>query len=838
MSSSKNFDFVCIDINTPNLVIRLISVYLPPHSTIIFSTVQDLCILIEEFTNPDTLIFGDFNFNWAIKPSIPNHEYLYNFMTGANLTQLVDAPTRNEAIIDLLFTSKISLVENLNIIDSVKNCDHKMLKFDLFRNIPNENKPTSTRYNFKLANFPALNNFFFNVDWKTIFKNLNDIEQIYNIFSKTILSAIDLFVPKQESKPTGVYYPSHIKNLQTYISKIGEKHPKYKKCVDTLEFHLNKFNKNREKRILSSCQTNNIYSTVRKINTVKPPIQSLLVNNIEYTSPDDISNEFAKYFHSIYAQHETNNTSYEDFDPLFDHSLMFLPDNKIFDELTNLPNKYFSPDGIPSYLLKKCAASLTSPISHIIRFSFMFSKIPQAWKKATIIPLPKISGAKQPMEFRPISLTSPLAKLTEKLLFRDIIGFIQSKGVIPPSQHGFTMGRSVDTALLEFYDDLTYDRDNKLNTDVIFLDIQKAFDSVIHTILLKKLKNIGLGPNTVNWIKELISDRTFNVSANGSLSTIPSIPIKKGVPQGSVLAPLLYNLFVHDICDNITFPNIKVKQYADDIAIYTSYNNLHKNRLESLQQSLDKISDWSKNNHLKLAVDKCKCLYFGPTNPEQTYTIDNKPISKADGNIRYLGLHFNNDLKFTHHINLKCRGALRRWFLLSKFFKQSPHNTLIMLYKVYVRPLLEFGTTIWNSNITSLSDKVEKVQRTITKIIFRKHFTEAYPVPPSYEVRLKILKLQTLKSRREIADLTMFHSMHLGRTQISDSNMPKSIPNNSRGHNFKYPRRHVRLNIRRVSFFIRAPIAYCSLPNTILSVKDRTLFRTALTKHFIDKEDK
>lgn len=406
-------------------------------------------------------------------------------------------------------------------------------------------------------------------------------------------------------------------------------------------------------------------------------------------------------------------------------------------------------------------------------------------------------------------------------------GFSEAAEIIPPIQHGFRSGRSVLTTLAETWDDFTGAFDKRHNVDCIYFDIKSAFDSVDHTLLLQKLVKFGYGPNTVSWLESFLLNRRYSVKIGSHISNSEVSVLGKGVPQGGVLSPYLFNLFISDL-PKFSYSNVTIKQYADDVKAYVSYPDSKSDVTNNLQAFIDHFSNWCENNGLLISIDKLKVLYLGNSNPKRAYTISGFSIPSVTDSVRDLGIFFTPSLKFDHHVSLKCRAAYFKWFNLFKFFKTKDPLILVRLYKVYVRPTLEFGSIIFNNGISSLDCKLETVQRKITRMILRRSDANN-PIPP-YPERCTLLKLQSLKLRRDIFDLSFFHTIHQNPDMISKINLPQRI-------NHRFPRRrkgvyqhsHVRTTLRRNSFLVRVPKIYNLIPTNLRSFSDNKIFKLGLS---------
>ena len=715
----NDIDFICFDLAMYKRLHRIILIYKPPHANN-----EYLSSIISQFageTIPLTVI-GDFNI-----PNLADVDSFLNFCSGLSLKQLVTSPTRKDNILDLLFSDTPDLISDLSVTPPLINCDHNGLSFNISNTLPIkiiDYRPKLIR-NFKKGDYPNLNQYYLNINWKTEL-NGNDVNLVYQKFLEILNSGIDNYIPLTRINKSGTFhFPPHIKKLSSYRDKLWRnmQYPsvsaKFEKATRDLNKQIIKFRKNYEKRLLGN-SPKSLYKFVK--NTIHPKgkqaVQSLICDDgAVIEDPSDLSKHFQDHFLKIYknSPHVNITAENEEIDPLFEHSLIFTTNRKIFEILDKLPPKLSTtaPDRIPQILLKKCSVSLAEPIARILRLSFFHNQVPDIWKLAHVTPIPKTPKAQTVEDFRPISNTSVISKIAESLFKTEIEGFTDHIEIIPEIQHGFRNKHSVITALTETYDDFTRAMDDKQNVDCIYLDIKSAFDTVDHNLLLSKLSKMGLGPNCIGWLSSFLINRKISVKIGDHIGQPTSIGAGKGVPQGAVLSPLLFNLFIADLkC--IIPDNVIVKQYADDIKVYVIYPAKNTSAINVLQNFLNTFENWCFENGLKLSIHKTRAMYLGTTNNKHPYTLQGDNIPEVQDKIRDLGLHFEPSLKWNKHINLICRNAYYRWFNFYKFFKSTDPKILTRLYTTYVRPTLEFGTVIFNNQSLKLSKSLESVQRKIT----------------------------------------------------------------------------------------------------------------------------
>ena len=269
------------------------------------------------------------------------------------------------------------------------------------------------------------------------------------------------------------------------------------------------------------------------------------------------------------------------------------------------------PDSIHPRLLHELKDIVASPLANIFNVSLSSAAIPSQWRQANVSPTFKKGDKKLPENYRPGSLTSIPCKLLERILKDKIMEHLQTNRLLSPHQHGFRPARSCASQLLEVLDFLTMALDEGKSVDIIYLDFKKAFDSVPHARLLHKVEAYGITGNILGWIKAFLSDRSQQVLIEGVSSKC--CKVKSGVPQGLVLGPLLFLLYINDLPDCV---KTAVKMFADDLKLYGTSDTSESRKL--LQDDLCNLEDLSTKWQLPFNVAKCKVLHFGPKNPHHT----------------------------------------------------------------------------------------------------------------------------------------------------------------------------------------------------------------------------
>ena len=374
------------------------------------------------------------------------------------------------------------------------------------------------------------------------------------------------------------------------------------------------------------------------------------------------------------------------------------------------------PD-ISSKVLKDAFLVLVPQLTYLCNLSINMGIVPQKWKIATIIPLQKEGDATDVNNLRPVSLLPVPGKILEKLLHAQLISYLESNNVLIDTQGGFRRGHSTIATISEFTDDIFKAIDDKKVTLSVFIDLKKAFDTVNHDILLKKLERLGLDVFAMKWMKDYLTNRYQRTLANNILSD--TCLVRCGVPQGSILGPLLFLVFINDMIANCK--SCKSLLYADDTVMYQSCVTLSEaERL--LQGDLIQLGDWCNKNKLTINVKKTKVMIFGSQKKIKSVRHPclkmNDKVLEVVQTYKYLGMTLDSSLTFTNHIKKTIKSIAHKVYILSKVRKYITKAATLTLLKTMVLPFFDYGDYLYESGGQNYLLKLQRLLNRALRLVF------------------------------------------------------------------------------------------------------------------------
>lgn len=712
------------------------------------------------------IILGDLNFpgiDWSKscvcpRRSSPSARLFLNFCVTLSFSQIVKNPTHLYNIIDIVLTSAPNEIANLSVSTPFSTSDHASVKFNIESSIVIKKKSKSF-LDFGNADFDKIISIFASIDWRQVFDSFSSVELCYTHFVEFCQAVIHDFVPLITQKQRTVTLPLQIQRAKTLAHYFFHNRHRglnlYSKAARKLKRLLRRNRLITEDKVAAANNPKKFYQFINSNLKLKQGIGDILGPNSRNLSSDNEKAEaFALHFESVYKRPPSSSTS-----PTFpmrsntNINYILFTEETVFRMLSKLPLRVStSPDKVPYMFLKKASLGLTSPLFYIYQRILLTGEIPSLWKTAIIRPVYKKGAKNDASNYRPISLTSGISKLFERIVAKNLVSYLLTNKLLSDSQHGFLPRKSTTTSLLSSVSAWQQATNAGSYVSACFIDFSNAFDTVTHSFLLSKLSAYGISGCLLNFLSSFVTDRTQCVMVNDVLSRKYKVP--SGVPQGSVLGPILFLLYINDVSDIIPH-SVSSNMYADDIKIYSINNPL------VLQEAIDRVHSWSLVWNMNINIKKTVTMAIGRTHPDVYFLLNNNRLDMVD-KFKDLGVTYDNFLSFDCHIDSVISRAFSMSNFILKTFVTRNIYTLFRLFTSYVRPLLEFNCEVWNPSQISQIRKIESVQKRFTKrILCRIGQTDL-----SYSRRLTMLNTYPLETRRISAGLCFMYKMIISEVDI------------------------------------------------------------------------
>ena len=743
-------------------------------------------------------------------------------------------------MIDLILTNDPDKISSLEFHPPLGKSHHSCILFNVQVDNHVNNKNYVKKFNLKKADYNQIKKFLTETQWETLFKDLDDPDPVWVEIDNKLKEAMDLFIPKKTFTNKNKLRPPIPPDLHSKIKAKREAFKRYKK-YPTVENH-NKYAKARnhvkwgtrkltiakEKQIAAEAKTNSkaFFKYMSSKIKSKDPVSNLRKEDGSLTDNDsDKADVLVNFFTSVFTKENDNPLPNIDVNPKSTLSMINITEEDMEKALKSLNNsKSPGPDEIHPAILKELAHELASPLKFLFDLCMKKGKIPTPWKEAEVRPIFKKGDKTCPGNYRPVSLTSIVCKLFETFIRDGLYDHIVRNKLLSINQFGFCKGRSCSTQLLVTIHEWMLSLDEKIPIDAVYLDFSKAFDTVPHKRLIHKLNSYGIQNNLLSWINSFLSDRTQYVKINDSKSK--KTKVISGVPQGSVLGPILFIYYINDM-PKCTDCNLKM--FADDSKASNTIQNF-KDSL-SLQSSIYDLNQWSDKWQQKFNSTKCKIMHIGKNNPHYQYFIkDGDKLTELSTTFseRDLGVIVDPNLTFEEHINNQVKKARRLSGLLCRVITYNHVDVMIPLFKSLVRPILEYANVVWSPHLRKHIDNIESVQRNFTKRIIGMKDLD-------YHERLKILKIPSLEFRRFRGDLIeMYKICHKLYDPITTNELFEFVSDKSatRGHNFKVKKHHVKTNSFHNFFTNRIVNPWNNLPSEIVNAATMNTFKNKVDSYY------
>ena len=788
-------------------------------------------------------IVGDFNFpkvNWEGEWAGEKNREIIQNIQDAFLIQKVLCPTRrrphqNPTLDDWVLVNDEKLISDVTHHDPLGKSDHNVLTFQLNISFSNETTETKHIYCLNRGNYTKLRDFVRDQDWSSLHKL--EVNETWEYLKEVLLKGMEECIPKiatknfKQSRPIWMNkkalksikkkYNSYKRYLKT---KSGRAYQSYIRERNLCAKVLKRTRIDYERNIAKQSKENPkmFWKYVQEKMKVNTGISALKDNYGHFAVSDkDKAEVLNNFFTSVFTK--------ENKDSIPDMTEGCFSDGVLLTEIIVTPlavknkllglnhNKSQGPDRIPPRILKEVAEEISTPLSLLFNKSLETGILPDDWKSAEVTAIFKKGAKSDPGNYRPVSLTCIVCKVLESIIRDAVVAHFTDNHLYSDCQHGFRKQRSCVTQLLEVMEDITLLLDKNQEIDILYLDFKKAFDTVPHERLLRKLSAYGISGVLGKWIRNFLSYRTQHVRIGSEKSSKSNV--LSGIPQGSILGPVLFTIFINDLPESVLST---CKVFADDTKLYNN-NLLNSNHM---QNDIFELQKWSNKWDLHFNVSKCGVLHIGNNHINCKYfmvlnnIMEEIKIVKEE---RDLGVVFDGSLSFDSHIHKIVCKANQMLGIIKRAFDFLDKEIFLKLYKSFVRPHLEYANTVWCPYLKRQSVLIEKVQRRATKLL-----KECQNL--SYAERLKYLKLHSLKGRRVRGDLIQAYKIINGVDDIDANTFFSFVNSNTRNSDLKIFIQHCRTNKRKFFFSNRVAKNWNALPVHIKSAHNTNSFKNQVDK--------
>ena len=820
------------------------------------------------------LVVGDFNLSsvdWkdglgttSSSPTSTEGKFLGLF-DNVGFVQHVDHPTHDGGrTLDLVLSNSSSLVSKVEVLSQHVGVtsDHFAIKLDVNVNSTRLKSKKRKILNFKKADWKAMNADLRRVNWDRLLNNCEP-EVAAHRFNSVIHTVCQMHVPtvsvKSDFQPP--WFDSDVHKACLEKEKRRARYARTKSPEHYLAFKESRksFKRLVEKKKLDCVMDDSdpslipkkFWSYVKSTSNSHRIPETVSYGSVFRNNPQEQTELFNEFFYNQFSDTSEYDIplSYEVDD---DSSQVDFSPERVLKLLRGInSNKAQGPDNIHGKVLKNCAHGIAYPLAKIFKTAYLTGHIPQEWKVANVVPVFK-KGSKASVEnYRPISLTCLCMKIFERIVREEIMKRCEHR--INRAQHGFLSGKSCTTQMIHFTDSLASTINAAGRSDVIYFDFAKAFDSVNHDVLLHKLKSeYGLDGVLLKFIVNYLEGRKQRVVIGGHQSELRSV--NSGVPQGSILGPLLFVLFINDMHKCVS-PGTKIALYADDTKIWRKIESPEDHVI--LQNDINALLRWSILNKMHFHPDKChvvkvtlkrdKCSNF-------TYRLGILDLEYVSVE-KDLGVRVSSTLSWQKQWDSLLSSARSRLGLTKRtchFIKNRKQR--LILYKAMVRSLFQHCAEVWRPALPTALGKFEAVQKRAVKWIFMEdyhHYSDEV-----YKHKLRELDLLPIEQRFILGDLILFHKiinnevrielpdylelidpMELSTEASSDPSEHRRLRTTHKDPLYFVCKINDRVNVFRHSFFYRSHNLWNRLPLSIRLIADATQFENELRKHLANTPD-
>ena len=717
------------------------------------------------------------------------------------------------SIIDLVFLSNPTSLLSCVKVPPLFNSDHNGLLTTLKWKATGSGVHSSRRpiWRYAYADWEKACELIDNTNWDSLYSD--DINLSWSNWQQQFMSIIEECIPKGVLPPRK-NLPWLNKNLICAMRKRNQLYRKAKQSGDFSKYKLARnrvvSNLRRAKRAyfrnLNPKNPKKFWKAMKYLNKSQCSIPTLSHDDATVQTDIGKADLLNSFFSSCYnlshsplvpSEYQNSQSPQECPDEILCN------EEEVYQLLSSLDvTKANGPDGISARALKQTATSITPSITKLFNLSLRTGHIPSEWKQSLVVPK---NDKGSPNNYRPISLLSVLSKLLERHVHKILAEHLCTHHPLSNSQWGFSVGKSTVTALLTTTHEWFQQLEEGKEICAVFFDFKKAFNSVPHRPLITKLQQIGIPDHMLVWISNYLTDRSQKVVVNGATSE--SMPVLSGVPQGSVLGPLLFLIYIDGITSIPISSYTKIVLYADDLLLFRPISQ--QEDFTTLQRDIMAIEQWVLDNHLTFNTSKCSYMMLSrkrfPTTPLHPLMLSGLHLNEVEC-FKYLGVLLSSDLSWTPHITSVCSKAKKILGLLyRRFYNHAEGDTLKQLYLSLIRPHLEYACPVWDPH--TMKDKV--LLEDVQKFAFRMA-TKQWD--SGYQDLLDIMNVLSLADRRLQLRLSLLYKIVHGMCYFpSDIFCPRTNYSHRTNHSLVIDQPYARTNAYFYSFVPHTISAWNSL---------------------------
>ena len=849
--------------------------YRPPNSPIcLFDYYEQLVSFIDSLGR-NVIIMGDVNCDIMKDPISNDTKHLNEINTIYSLAQInttdhTRCSDTSISLIDHMLTNSCDMVKSHGVIHSGIS-DHSICFLIWNYNVCNK-APEIVSYR-KMRNFDE-NAFLDQLrlqPWHKV-HDKDNMEEAVKVWEELFMEVINNHMPirhkrvknrscpwmcpeiielikdrdKQKNKARKVKIELLKTQEESTKIELKEKHEKlwnkYRKLRNHVTLKIRKCKRSYFSDKLASAKTSSEMWNVLK--SVLPHSSSNSSQHKSSNSDGSEANVFNQYFANIGSELASNipsasNQSQTSFQvdssssstqtsPKF--SFQTVSEDEVSNLISSMENKKsVGVDGISMHMLKISAPAIVPCLTYLFNKSLSVGDFPLRWKQAKIIPLHKSGDKTLPCNYRPIAILPSVSKILEKIAGKQFSDFLKSRNILSDKQSGFRQKHSTVTALTRVSDDWLNASDNGKYTGAVLIDMKKAFDTVDISILLKKIMRAGAQGSSLAWFESYLTNRQICTYFCSEMSEF--VDVNYGVPQGSILGPLLFTLYIDDIVQQVEHCDLQL--YADDTILYYSHEDV--NCIDYfLNSDLKRIHDWMCSNKLSLNVDKTECILFGTRSmltkrKNLNVQISGKLIQCKEA-VKYLGVIIDQELKWNDHIEYLCKRISKLVNFLGRLRVFINEHNLKLIYRTIILPLFDYADVVYDSSNLKYTDRLQKLQNRAGRIILG---INPYKHISNHELH-QLLNWESLKSRRVKHTVSLVYKSlnNLSAPYMQNSFQFVSHPYNLRSDgNLSLPKPHTDYCKRMFSY--RGASSFNNLPRDAKSSISYSLFLKEIDQHIL-----